>query len=260
MPGFATNDLVGMQPLTSIWNLDTVYPGGNFAQPFLQPGLILAAADQYWGSIECLYVKFGGTVRQYGLCVVTPTFSATAGTGTGFQAPGYEYLATEAPASPNLGRTLGVALRNATANQYGWLIVGGVTPVNCNASVAAGTTFGIAAAGQGGANVASRQVVNAVVVQAAAATVVKGGCFAPNASTVLNVPNVEGWFPGIYLSGTGIAAGTVVTGIDVDNRRVILNNATTAAVNGNVTGTYNNGTVFYNVAHLNRPFAQGAIT
>ncbi len=53
---------------------------------------------------------------------------------------------------------------------------------------------------------------------------------------------------------------TRVTDIDPSGTLVTLSVATTAAVNGTVTGTYNNATIFYNVAHLNRPFAQGAIT
>jgi hypothetical protein len=36
--------------------------------------------------------------------------------------------------------------------------------------------------------------------------------------------------------------------------------ANSADIAGTVTLTYNNGTIFYNVVHFNRPFAQGAIT
>ena len=57
-----------------------------------------------------------------------------------------------------------------------------------------------------------------------------------------------------------IAAGTTVSSIDPSGRFVTLSAVTTAAVAGTVTATYNNATVFYNVAHINRPFAQGAIT
>lgn len=252
MPGFATFDLVGAQPLTSFWNLDTVPPGGDLAQPRLQPGQVLSGADLYWGGGEFMYVKAGGSIRQFGLCVILPTFNSTL--------QQWEYVATEVPNTANLGRTLGVAMRNATVNQYLWLQIAGVTPVNCSASVAADTTFGITAAGQGGANSAGKQILNARVVAAGSTTVVKAGCFAPNGSTILNVPNCDGWFPGIYLSGTGIQAGTTATNIDINARTVTLSLATNATVNGSITGTYNNATIFYNVAHINRPLAQGAIT
>lgn len=252
MPGFQSRDYVGNQPITSFWALDTVYQGGALAQPTLPSGLMILADDTYWGSVEVIFVKANGTIRQFGLCVITPAFNSTL--------QQWEYLATEVPNTANLGRMLGVALRNMTANQYGWLVISGMTPVNCSASVAADTTFGIAAAGQGGANSAGKQILNARIAAAGSTTVAKANSFAQSGLTVLNVQNADGWFPGIYLSGTGIAAGTTATAIDVNNRTVTLSAATTATVNGTVTGTYNNGTIFYNVAHLNRPFAQGAIT
>lgn len=252
MPGFQSRDYIGNQPLTSFWALDTTLPGGAIAQPAMPSGLILLADDLYWGSVEAMWVKADGSIRQFGLCVVNPTFNSSLGQ--------WEYLVTEVPNTANLGRTLGVALRNMTAGQYGWLIISGVTPVNCSANVAADTTFGITAAGQAGANSAGKQILNARVRAPGTTTVAKANSTAPSGSTTLTVPNADGWFPGIYLSGTGIAAGTTATAIDVNNRTVTLSAATTAAVNGTVTGTYNNGTIHYNVAHLNRPFAQGAIT
>jgi hypothetical protein len=90
--------------------------------------------------------------------------------------------------------------------------------------------------------------------------VAKANCAAANASRRLVTPNADGWFIGAYLSGTGIAAGTTVVSIDPDNRTVTLSADTTAQVTGTVTATYNNATVYYNIVHINRPFAQGAIT
>lgn len=236
------NGPVGNQQLTPFNLPDTV------ARQL--PGLIVDAVDPYWGGGEFMYVKAGGSIRQYGLVVVTPSFASGQ----------VVYTATEVPNTANLGRTVGVAMVSASSGQFFWVCIGGVVPVNCNASVAADATFGIAAAGQGGANSAGKQVLNARSVVAAAATVAKTGCTANSGSTRLQIPNADGWFAGIYLSGTGIAAGTTVTDIDPSGTVVTLSAATTAAVNGTVTGTYNNATVYYNIAHINRPFAQGAIT
>ena len=62
------------------------------------------------------------------------------------------------------------------------------------------------------------------------------------------------------MSGTGIAASSVITGIDPDNRTVTLNNNATASGSVSVTALYNDGASnFWNVATLNRPFAQGQI-
>lgn len=214
------------------------------------PGTCLDAVDPFWGGGEFIYCKANGAIRQFGLVVVTQVITAGQ----------MVYNATEVPNTANLGRMLGVAMTIATAGQFIWVQVSGVVPVNCQAAVAADTAFGIAAAGQGGANTAGKQILNARVVIASTQTILKTGCTANNASVRLLVPSADGWFIGAYLSGTGIAALTTVTDIDPSGTVVTLSLATTTAVNGTITATYNNATVFYNVAHINRPLAQGAIT
>lgn len=214
------------------------------------PGLTVTAEDPYWGSVEAIYVRAAGTIRQGGLVVITPSLVSGR----------WRWDATEVPNTANLGRPVYVAMTSMTTGQFGWVSNMGIIPVNCNASVAADTTFGIAAAGQGGANTAGKQVLNARVIAAASTTVAKAGCTANSGSTRLSISGADGWFIGVYLSGTGIAAGTTVVDISPDGNVVTLSAATTALVNGTVTATYNNGTVFYNVCHIDRPLAQGAIT
>lgn len=220
--------------------------------PQLLPGFIQTFADPWWGFGEFMYARAAGSIRAFGVCVATPVFDSTRNS--------YRYDVTEVPNTANLGRSLCVSQKAMSSGDYGWFCLSGLTPVNCNASVAADTTFGIAAAGQGGANSAGKQILNARVVVAAAATVVKANCQAPNGSLQLQVPSSDGWFVGAYLSGTGIQATTTVAGISPDGRTVTLSLATNAIVTGSITATYNNATVFYNVAHINRPLAQGAIT
>jgi hypothetical protein len=241
MPYANTDAIVGNQQIAFFGLPDTT--------PRHISGLYLSAVDNYWGGAEFIYGRATASIRQFGLVTVLPVQTST----------GFRYDMTEAPSTANLGRTIAVAATSMTVGQYGWFLITGVTPVNCNASVAADTTFGIAATGQGGANAAGKQVLNARIVTAAAATVVKVGQ-AASGVLKLNVAGADGWFIGCYLSGTGIAASTTIVDIDASGTVVTLSAATTAIVNGNVTGTYNNATVFYNVAHLNRPFAQGAIT
>lgn len=214
------------------------------------PGVIVDAVDPYWGGAEFVYCRANGAIRMLGLVALNPVVTANQ----------VVYNATEVGNTANLGRTVGVAMVPATAGQFFWVCISGMIPVNCQASIAADTTFGIAAAGQGGANTAGKQILNGRVAIAASTTVVKAGCTSNSGSTRLNVPSADGWFIGAFLSGTGIAATTTVTDIDPSGTVVTLSLATTAAVNGSVTATYNNGVIFYNVAHLNRPFAQGAIT
>lgn len=247
---FASYDnFIGNRPILVGFNpADDASPN-----PLLQAnGTILKAADAWWGAAEFMYVRANGAIRNLGLVVVTPTFNSTENR--------WRYEATEVPNTANLGRTLGVALRALSSGQYGWVCVGGTIPVNCNASVAADTTFGIAAAGQGGANTAGKQILNARVVAAGTTTVAKANCRVTANSPIVSVTNADGWFIGMPISGTGIPASTTVAGIDVSGLSVTLSANATASGSVTVTGTYNDGTIFYNVAHLNRPFAQGAIT
>lgn len=234
--------LAGAQQINLVYDVDSTQRHPT--------GLIITAIDPYWGPGEFMYVKANGAIRQCGIVVLTPPVAAS----------GYIYNATEVPNTANLGRTLAVALSDMASGEFGWVCVGGVVPVNCNASVAADTTFGIAAAGQGGANSAGKQILNARVMAPATTTVVKTGCKGVNGQNTVDIPNGEGWFRGVYISGTGIAAGATVTSISPDGRTATLSANNTAAVTGSLTATYNNATIFYNVAHLNRPFAQGAIT
>lgn len=215
-------------------------------------GTIITAADPVWGGVEFIYARASASIRAQGLCSLQATWDAALST--------WRLDATEVANTANQGRNLAVAGAPMTAGQFGWFAISGTVPVNCSASVAAGATFGIAAAGQGGANSAGKQVLNAVISAPATTTFVKTNCTAAAGSPLLQVPNSDGWFVGAYLSGTGIAAGTTVAAIDPTGRFITLSAVTTAAVNGSVTATYNNGTVFYNVATLSRPFAQGAIT
>jgi hypothetical protein len=220
--------------------------------PTQVPGTVLPALDPWWGAGEFIYIRAAGAIPAFNLVTITPTFQSSLNS--------YRYDAVVAPNTANLGRMLAVAVKTMAEGDYGWAQISGITPVSCAASVAADTAFGIAAAGQGGAIANGKQVVNARVLVAAAATVAKTNCTTIGLSTRLQVPNSDGWFVGAYLSGTGVAAGATVSSIDPSGRFVTMSAASTAQIAGTVTATYNNATIYYNVAHLNRPFAQGQVT
>lgn len=243
MPGFAgVAGIAGSAQLTPYNLPDTTSR--------MAAGLVYDAVDNFWGGGEFMYVKANGSIRQFGLVVITQTIASNA----------VVYNATEVPNTANLGRMLGVAMVPASSGQFLWVCIGGVVPVNCNAAVSADTAFGIVAAGQGGAIANGKQVLNGRIVIASTTTVAKAGCVANNGSLILRVPNSSGWFAGAPISGTGIQAGTYISDIDPSGTVVTLTQTTSAAVNGTVTVTYNDGTIYYNVAHLNRPFAQGQVT
>ena len=244
----------GMRPAQNFFNpADDVGLTLGLGAPItaVPNGLIVKAFDPFWGGAEFLYCRANGAIRNLGLCVIAPTFNSTENR--------WRYEATEAPATANLGRSLAVAMRVMAVGQYGWFAVGGAIPVNCNANVAADTTFGIGAAGQGGANAAGLQVVNARIVAPGTTTVVKTGQLT-GGSPLVRVSNIDGWFVGAFISGTGVPAATTITAIDPGAMMLTLSANATLGGSSSLTVTYNNGTIHYNVAHLNRPFAQGAIT
>jgi hypothetical protein len=232
---------VGNQPINDFQLPDTTQLN--------QPGMIVIGQSAYWGGGEFIYCRANGTIASQALVVITPSLVNGQ----------WRYDCTECPNTANLGRMVGSAMAPATAGQFIWVQISGVAIIRATASVAADTTFGITGAGQIGANSAGKQILNARVVAPATTTVVKNGV-ANAGSNQLRVNGADGWFIGAYLSGTGIAAGATITEIDPSGTVVTMSAVSTALVNGSVTATYNNGAVFFNVAHLNRPFAQGAIT
>jgi hypothetical protein len=86
-----------------------------------------------------------------------------------------------------------------------------------------------------------------------------------NGSNVLTTSGYDGFFLGMVLTGTGIAAATtVVAALSPDGRTMYTGTAIAAASGKNstatgqitLTGTYTG----YGAGMLNNPFAQGAIT
>ena len=218
----------------------------------LPHGTIQTASDPWWGAGEFIYGRANGTIRTFGLCKINPTFDSTDLC--------WRFEVTEAASTAILGRPICVAQTGMASGDYGWFCIGGVTPVNSNAAVAANATFSIAATGQGGAAATGKQIVNARIVGASTITVAKTNCITQGISTILTVPNSDGWFEGCYLSGTGVGSAAIVSSISPDGKTVVMSVASTAAITGTVTATYNNATIYYNIAHINRPFQQGAIT
>lgn len=220
------------------------------ASPLMPEGTLVTAQDPFWGTGEFVYARANGSIRQYGLTRLQPALS------------GGKYLAnmTETPNTANLGQSIFVALNALSSGQWGWFATSGMVPINSTASVAALAAIGIAAAGQAGANSAGKQILGATVAAPATTTSAKTGCIGRPGQFTILVPNADGWFPGLILTGTGVGALSKVVSIAPDNRTVTVSVANAAAIAGTVTATYNDGTIYFNLVHLNRPFGQGAIT
>jgi hypothetical protein len=244
---------IGYPPVASIVlaaNVAAQVASGNLPTP----GVPVNASDKVWGGAELIWARANGAIRQYAMCVLTPVWDATGKTFT--------QNMTEVPNTANLGRSVYVAQANGAmaAGDYGWFMDSGVTPINGTATVAADTTYGITAAGQVGANTAGKQILNSRVVTPATQTVVKAAVSGASGDNYIYFSETDGFFVGGYVAGTGVGASAIISDIDPLGKWIKVSVVNSAAVTGNVTQTANNGTIFYNVAALDRSFAQGAIT
>ena len=203
-------------------------------------GREISGVDPYWGGGKFIYLKAGEAISMGELNVWDKDFNAT-----------------NVPNTANTGRPVAAAIYPMASGDYGWFCVEGEVPVAVTASVAAGTTFGLTGAGTVGAVSNGKQILNAVSVLASTGTVAKANTTTVSGSHVLHLSApADGWFYGIALSGTGIAASTTVTGISEDGRTVTMNNNATASGSVTVTGTYTG----FIKAQLSRSFVQGQVT
>lgn len=249
---------VGYPPIEAVLPVSALIP----PNPFWDRSFIAVASDPVWGCGEFVFGQASGNIRPYGLCAMTEVWDATNKLFT--------INFAECVATANIGKALYVAQGNVggvggatvamSAGQYGWFMMAGRTPVNSAATIAADTTAGHGA-GQLIANAAGVQVLNGRVITPATQTVVAASAgLGAAGDTQIQLASVAGFFPGVYVSGTGVGAAAICTAVDQVNKIIQVSVVNSAQVSGNITATYNNGTIFYNVLSMNRAFAQGAIT
>lgn len=232
--------LIGSQPVGNFFTPDNIQ-----RHPL---GAIITFDDPYWGGGEAIYLAI-------------PTSSAFKVGEVVYWDNGYN--ATDIPNTANLGFPIALALNanasNASQVQYGWFQISGQGVALSTASVAAAAAIGITAAGKLGANSAGKQILNVRVAAPATTTVVKANVQTQAGSPIIRPTTTDGWFVGMAVTGTGIPASTTVTAIDTA-RGVTMSANATATGSVSVTGTYNDGTNFWNVLTMNGPNTQGAIT
>lgn len=227
------DSLIGLYQINFIYNVDTTAR--------VAVGTIVNAYDSYWGGGEFVYAAAAGSIRQGGLVTLLPVLTSGA----------LQLQATEAAVTLNQSRGVAVACANMTVGQFGWFCISGVVPVSAGATAAAGAAIGIhTSAGQvTGTIVAGRGILGAVSLAPPTTTVVKAGCSGRSGDFNITIPNGEGWFKGVTLTGTGVGASALVTAISPDGRTATVSVANSAAVTGSVTATYTG----YVLAYLSRP-------
>lgn len=198
--------------------------------------------DGIFGFGEYMYLQSAGTILANQVCVYNSGFQAAIGAVTA-----------------NTGRGIVIAKADIASGNFGWFQKsGGMVPVKAAATVAAGAAVGIDAAVAGSVNVnsAGRQILGATSLRSSAATRTSTGTTKAN-SKYLRVQSTAGLFIGQAVSGTGIAASSVIAGFGEDDQTLILNNAMTAT--GTATITFTN-TGYIEIAANQGLILQGAIT
>jgi hypothetical protein len=238
------------------------YNGPGGAPTFMPNGAIVPGYDNYWGGVEFQYCYFNSAVPPWTPVILTPALVNAR----------YAFVASAVPNTANQSRPLALAIANMAAGQWGWAAVSGLVPGLSTASVAANTSVGITGAGTLGASSAGKEIENAISILPATTTVVKNNATLIAGQSIIQFTGnntIDGLFIGVALSGTGIPAGAVVQSLDPDGRRVTMSQGpgvggallpATASGGVAVTGTYNDGTNYYNILQINRPFCQGRIT
>ncbi len=243
-----------MSTAATNWPQIGTQPIGNFFVPDTTQrhplGAVIAFTDPFWGGGEAIYLQMPASA------------ALKVGTAMSFDVA-TSFVAATMANTANLGKSVAFLMNavasNATA-QYAWCQISGQAPVWSDASVAANTAIGIVAAGQAGAIANGKQILNCRVTKPATTTVAKTNT-QQYTSTILRTTTVsDGWFVGVALSGTGVGAAAVITAIDPDNRTITASVASTASNSVTVTGTYNDGTNYWNVCTFDRPFMQGQTT
>lgn len=215
-------------------NLQTNYGGPRLMEtdtvqnfPF---GTIVRGYDPIHGFGEFIYLQ-GVASTIAGSCV---TYNAFTG------------VTTLSAATANSSLPIAFAVAPTVASLFGWYQISGTAFASNNATAAAGNCFQKAAGQIGSAAVAGLQILGAQILVANGTTFTKTGT-TRNGSTVLQLPNLDGLYVGLPVSGTGIPGSTTIAaGLNNSPNAfnssagsagaVILNNAATA--DGTVTITF----------------------
>jgi len=226
--------------------IENVVPVPTTAIPLtISPGFIAVAEDPVWGPGEFMFGRISAGIRLYGGCQCLPVWDATNKL--------YTYNFLEWTATANAGRPYYVYQGNVagTVGQYGWFQMSGRSPLNCTSSIAADAKVSHNAAGQGAADAATFGLDGSQIITPATQTVLSAGRGLAGDNKIF-LDNTAGFIVGGYLSGTGVGAAAIVSFVDPFGKFVLATVVNSANVTGNVTITYNNATIFYNVVEMNR--------
>lgn len=162
----------------------------------------------------------------------------------------------DVPATANTGRPCYVCLTAFTAGnvttQGGWVMRKGICPALFSVAATTGAVYQGTAGNATPTAANGRQILNATTLIAAASAFTRSVQTLSGSATV-RMSRVNGIFPGIAISGTGIPGGATVTAVDPSGTSVTISANATAT--GTVTGTFT--PTGFGIVHIDNPFIQG---
>jgi hypothetical protein len=230
--------VAGHQPSDNIFEPDTVarHP----------PGYCLDFYDSYFGWQRAIYAVSAAAQVVGEPCILG--WAMTAGN----TAP--VLTATTAPTALAPGEPIVVAKTAMVSGGYGWYITHGIAPVAGDSALAASAAAFIHAAGRIGATGVGDQVVGAKVLKTSSHTVTKANTIVDKGTYRIKVPNTDGLFIGMPITGSGMGASAKITHITPDNV-VTVDVVATASGVVTITGTYTDSTVHWLTCFLQGPAA-----
>lgn len=178
----------------------------------------------------------------------------------------FHIFATQAAATvANTGEQAFVTVTNfavgSTTEQFGWILISGITPVKYSVAATTGSVYAGTAGTATPTAAAGAQLLGVDCKIAAVTTFTRSGSTKTGSSKVV-FGNVGGMYPGQAISGTGIPASSVISSLDTDGRTVNIGSAVgtlvTATAAGTVTCTMTN--TGYGICLWNNAIIQGQIT
>jgi hypothetical protein len=227
----------------------------------IQPGTILSVASTDGGIDTTTNVPNWGTAE---VMFVVNTSSSTFIPGNLVQVD-KNFAIAAAATTANTGAPVYVCLSNFSAGnttrQGGWVLVSGICPITTSVAATTGAVFLGTSKNVTPTAAAGKQILNATCLVAASGSFTRS-ITTQNGSSFIKVARVNGLYPGIAVSGTGIPGSSVVSSIDASGTGFVLGSAVgtpaNATATGTVTGTFTH--TGYGVFQIQRPFVQGQIT
>lgn len=202
-------------------------------------GQMVTGIDSYFGFGEFIYLN------------------ATAAHGVGRLVTWDGLFATTDVANAaGFGQPFAAAAANMPIGAYGWYAIGGIRPIQVNATVAIGSQLGVTAGGIAGAWTTTKGLGNAKVIQSQLYAPTVANVQTTNASKRIYLPGVTYQFVGLPITGTGIPGSTTISAVDPSQNILTLSNAATATGTATMTFTFTG----FSLVQLNRPNLPSATT